>query len=353
MPGKTLHSDREPCTEVADRQDGGADGQRQSTEAPPANVCGDARVPEPTTANLPAGSARRSASIFPGPSVALPDEFCAAVGRLEGTFKIPIWLLIQGRSGKYQTISEHLVRALRRSRCELPKGQRIGLVIDSSGGDARAAYQTAMLIRRRCGGFLAIIPRRAKSAATLLTLGADGIALGTDGELGPLDAQFMDPDREDVISALDEFQALERLHAFALEAVDSSMMLMVPRTRKKLETLMPLVLKFVTDMTRPLFESVDAVHYTQMARALKVAEDYAVRLLRQRYGDEKAEQVARHLVQQYPEHGFVIDAQEADSFGLKTIELSVDQLEAVDTLSLLLDDNDPTVFGCLMELKPK
>jgi hypothetical protein len=209
-----------------------------------------------------------------------------------------------------------------------------------------------MLLRQHCGGFIAIVPRLAKSAATLLALGADEIALGTDGELGPLDAQFIDPDREDRLSALDEFQALERLHAFALEAADTSMMLLLHRTRKKVETLMPLVLRFVTDMTRPMFEKIDVVHYTQMARILKVAEDYAVRLLRPKYSAQKAEGIARDLVQKYPEHGFVINAQEAKSLGLKTMDLSDDQKDAVDAF-LPIIDNDPTVFGCLTELKTK
>lgn len=220
-------------------------------------------------------------------------------------------MALQGRGSEYSTIDEIMVRALRRARSQLPEDKRVGLLIDSPGGDAGAAYRVAMLLRKRCGGFIAIIPRVAKSAATLLSLGADEIALGTDGELGPLDAQFMDPDREDRLSALDEFQALERLHAFVLEAVDSSMILILHRTHKKLDTLLPMILRFVTDMTRPMFENIDIVHYTKMARALKVAEDYAVRLLRARYSLQEAERIARHLVQSYSEHGFVIDAEEA------------------------------------------
>lgn len=37
---------------------------------------------------------------------------------------------------------------------------------------------------------------------------------GMFGELGPLDVQIPDPEREEWISGLDEVQALERLHAF-------------------------------------------------------------------------------------------------------------------------------------------
>lgn len=74
---------------------------------------------------------------------------------------------------------------------------------------ANSAYELAMLLRRHCGGFDAIIPRRAKSAATLLSLGADSIYMNDHAELGPLDFQVFDRDREELLSGLDEVQSLE------------------------------------------------------------------------------------------------------------------------------------------------
>ncbi len=79
----------------------------------------------------------------------------------------------------------------------------------------------------------------------------------------------------------------------------------------------------------------DAVHYTQMSRALKVAEEYAVRLLQANYPAEKARGIARHLVEKYPEHEFVIDADEAASFGLRTVPLSDDEQQVVEALRML------------------
>ncbi len=354
MATKTLQSDAEPTTTGTEQKPDGGDGHATEKEQPPVAPPADQEPPATPGATAPAKE--QAASIYPGLEVPLPPEFCDAVRQLESAFDLPVVMALQGQGSDYTTIDERMVRALRRARSQLPEDKRVGLLLDSRGGDARAAYQVAMLLRKRCGGFIAIVPRVAKSAATLLALGADEIALGTDGELGPLDAQFVDRDREDWLSALDEFQALERLHAFALEAVDSSMNLLLQRTGKKVETLMPMVLRFVTDMTRPMFENIDVVHYTQMARILKVAEDYAVRLLLPKYPTKEAktiaEGIARHLVQKYPEHGFVINAEEAKSLGLKTMELSSDQRDAVDALLPMLDTS-LTVFGCLTELKTK
>jgi hypothetical protein len=78
-------------------------------------------------------------------------------------------------------------------------------------------------------------------------------------------------------------------------------------------------------MMRPLLEKIDTVHYTQMSRTLKVAEEYASRLLQEHHGDENGKALARHLVEKYPEHGFVIDVDEAKSIGLNPISPSEEQ----------------------------
>jgi len=113
------------------------------------------------------------------------------------------------------------------------------------------------------------------------------------------------------LSALDEVQSLERLHAFALEAFDRTTLFLVERTNKKLSTLLPMSLSFTSYIVRPLFERIDVVRYTQMSRILKVAEEYAVRLLQDKYPLDDAKRIANHLVSSYPEHVFAIDAKEA------------------------------------------
>src|SRR5262249_37018746 len=133
----------------------------------------------------------------------------------------------------------------------------VALVIDSLGGDAAAAFQIATLLKRHCGGFTAIVPRTAKTAATLLMLGADRIFLGRDAEVGTLDAEVWDTDREEFSSALEEVQAPERLNSIALDQIDQAMFLLLGRTGKKIETLLPPVLHFVAEMMRPLLDKID------------------------------------------------------------------------------------------------
>lgn len=65
------------------------------------------------------------------------------------------------------------------------------LVLQSSGGDVAAAYLIAKLCREHTKGLFEVaVPRRAKSAATLICCGADRIHMGSLSELGPIDPQL-------------------------------------------------------------------------------------------------------------------------------------------------------------------
>lgn len=288
------------------------------------------------------------ATVCPGTDRPIDPDFAVAVLRLEEILQMPVWVIVQQGGLGFNSLNNEIIDDIFLSKNDLTAGEHVAVLIDSPGGQSKCAYQVASFLRQHCGGFTAVIPRYAKSAATLLTLGADNILLGKFAELGPLDVQIYDHEREEQGSALDEVQALERLHAFAIDAVDRSMFLLKGRSRKKVSTLMPMTLEFITGMMRPMLEKIDTVHYTQMSRALKVAEAYAVRLLQPQYSEPDAKTIARHLVENYPEHGFVIDAQEAATIGLRTVAPTAEHEEAFDAIIPHLDD--APVIGRIKEV---
>lgn len=65
----------------------------------------------------------------------------------------------------------------------------LNLIIDSPGGDGSTAEKLIELCRAYCAKLRVIIPNRAKSAATIIALGADEIVMGHCSEIGPIDAQ--------------------------------------------------------------------------------------------------------------------------------------------------------------------
>ncbi|HZZ82014.1 MAG TPA: hypothetical protein VFE62_26175 [Gemmataceae bacterium] len=271
------------------------------------------------------------AAIYPGKGP-LPKQFGNALRDLSDNLGMPVWMVAA-------EIEPSLPEAFRLHASRLRKNESVALLIDSPGGDARAAFQLARMLCRRCEGFVAVVPDQAMSAATLLTLGAGGILMAQDASLGPLDAQIWDRDLEQFTSGLNEVQSLERLRAYALDSVDASMFMLVDRMEKRTEVLLPHVLKFVSDTVRPLYESIDIVHYNERARILKVAEEYAVRLLRHHFPipdnprqRDRARDIASRLVESYPEHGFFIDREEAKALGLNVLDATGEQDEILERL---------------------
>lgn len=278
----------------------------------------------------------------------LPNSFVENVQRLEEKTKTKIFILSQNDPDVFLgKLDPLLVKILLSKRSKLSKVKKsVAVLLHSPGGYAKEAYQIAQLFNKLYGSFVVIVPRYAKSAATLLALGASRIVMGEFAELGPLDAQYYDPEREQQVSALDEVQGLERLHAFSLEAVDRTMLLLKQRSGKKIKTLLPMIFKFVSDMLFPLFDKVDTVQYTKMSRGLRVAEEYAVRLLNSKYNQRDSESIARKLVEKYPDHGFLIDMEEALRIDAKLVNVPDAAENAI--LNNIMDDIDNvTAIGFL------
>lgn len=65
------------------------------------------------------------------------------------------------------------------------------LILESSGGDGNVAEKLLHVFKKEfTKSFNVIIPNLAKSAATMLSIGADKIIMGTTSELGPIDPQI-------------------------------------------------------------------------------------------------------------------------------------------------------------------
>lgn len=75
-------------------------------------------------------------------------------------------------------------------------GEDIELLLHTPGGDIDAADRLIHMIREKVGGaaFRIVVPHLAKSAGTLMVLGADTVVMSDTSELGPIDPQVLIPD---------------------------------------------------------------------------------------------------------------------------------------------------------------
>lgn len=191
---------------------------------------------------------------------------------------------------------------------------RLDVILDSSGGDIHAAYNLACLFRRFAKEELNfIVPRWAKSAATLLVCGGDTIYMGPIAELGPLDPQIMQ---------FNEFEGrLERYSPLALEATLDLIRNEFEHDSEKLANGLLHRLQFPLTLGG-------------IKKSLDVGKHYVVKLLTTRMfsgegAEERAKAVGHALTEHYPDHGFDIDIDEASSIGLRVQELESDEFNLV------------------------
>lgn len=99
----------------------------------------------------------------------------------------------------------------------LGRGDDVDFLLHTGGGDIDAAEKLIVMLRQKVGtGKLRIIvPDFAKSAGTLIALGADEIVMSDTSELGPIDPQIIRVDKDgnriqhsvqDYLDAYDQFK---------------------------------------------------------------------------------------------------------------------------------------------------
>lgn len=88
-------------------------------------------------------------------------------------------------------IAEDAVRPLYKHLLALldaaPARQKLDLFLYSRGGDVSVPWRIVPMIREFCEEFCVLIPYKAHSAATMISLGADRIVMGKKAELSPID----------------------------------------------------------------------------------------------------------------------------------------------------------------------
>ncbi len=163
----------------------------------------------------------------------------------------------------------------------------IFLILHSGGGQIEPAYLISKTCKRLAKDkFVVVVPRRAKSAATLISLGADEIHLGLMSELGPIDPQIGG------YPALGLTNALNSLAELSCKFPGSAEM-----------------------FAKYLTENLNLRDLGYFERVNESASQYAERLLTNKKfpGTNNAETLADHFVNHYKDHGFVIDIDEASS----------------------------------------
>jgi len=170
------------------------------------------------------------------------------------------------------------------------------LMLWSPGGDGEIAVRLVRAAQSRCRELIVIVPDQAKSAATLLALGAHRLLMSATSDLGPVDPQFQLG--QSLVAAKDIIAAVEDASAAVARAPE----------------------------TYPIHASLLADVNALLVQQARSAIGRTGELLRQALASNptrSAEDVARlaaaletELVQRSQSHGAIFGAGEAEAAGL-------------------------------------
>jgi Serine dehydrogenase proteinase len=202
----------------------------------------------------------------------------------------------------------------------------IDLILDTFGGSLDSAFRTMFFLARFTKRLRVFVPRYAKSAGTLIAIGAHQLYMSPFAELGPLDTQIRDPrNPTDRVSALDCYQSVDYVRGFGLTTLTRAFQALAQETR----TLIPLSqlvhtsADFSIGSIAPILTQVNALDFGGWGRTLRIGEKYAKALLsRAGYDESEAKEIAYQLVYGYTHHPFPIDINEASRIGLRPFTMT-------------------------------
>lgn len=177
------------------------------------------------------------------------------------------------------------------------------MILDSPGGDGETAVRLARSAQARCREFTVIVPNQAKSAGTILVMGAHRILMGPTSDLGPVDPQFRSPSGPGLYSAKDLIAAVDNAERSIAENPESY----------------PLHVSLLADVT--------AVMVQQARSALERTDDLVREALRSHPErtasevEEIAQALRKTLVDLPRDHGAVFAASDARDTGLPVEEV--------------------------------
>jgi membrane-bound ClpP family serine protease len=239
--------------------------------------------------------------------VAIAEEVSEILSRYK--LKDFVVLILHDEVG---SIASYDANALYSAASTIPQNSKnILLIIHSSGGSIEPAYLIGKTLKRLAKDkFVVAVPRKAKSAATLISLGADEIHMGYVSELGPIDPQI------NSFPALALGDALDSIADVACRFPAAAEML-----GKYLANQAPMRL---------------LGYYKRIGES---AVQYAERLLSDKTlaKGRTAKDVAHRLVNHYKDHSFVIDFDEAKTMlGDAIIKTQSEEYKAADEVYKLL-----------------
>ncbi len=218
---------------------------------------------------------------------------------------------------------------------KIGKTPKIDLILSSYGGAVDTPYKLVNLVREFCDQFGVIVPFAAKSAATMVAMGADEIIMGPISELGPIDPLVKHPLYPDIWIPV---QAIRYCLSYIQRSIAES-------TEPDLTAV----------VLSPIINKLDPWIIGDYEKAIKASKQYAERLLAQymfRDHPEQSQAVTKAMVEGYFSHGYPISRKEAsEQLGLKVVDATGKLWDTIwELYSIYLDIMHDQEYNSIIDL---
>jgi ATP-dependent protease ClpP protease subunit len=212
-------------------------------------------------------------------------------------------------------IAEDAVRPLFEHILSIGRNEKIDLFLYSRGGDVSVPWRIVSMFREFCNEFSILIPYKAHSAATLISLGGDKIVMGKKAELSPIDPTL-------VKMAIGEIAGQPQ--EISVEDVNSYITFIKERANINDQLALAQMVSILANNITPLtLGSVNRQnsHIRLVARKLLTSR-------KEKLEEAKINSIIETLTEKIYSHGHAIGRKEAEEIGLP-IERADDKLDEV------------------------
>lgn len=216
-----------------------------------------------------------------------------------------------------------------------PRHSNAILVAWTFGGILEVPFNVAKRLIRAYGGYTLYVHGICKSAGALLAIGASEIVMSDTGELGPLDVQVMRKDElGERMSGLDTRYGLMTL-ASEGDALVSQFLNNLRNRGINTERSLGAAADLAVGMLSPVYGKIDLTRLGENTRQNRVAIEYGRRL--SSHHENLEPNCISKLTDLYPEHGFIIDRDEAAKLFCKVREPNTEELALLDAFTPLVN----------------
>ena len=206
------------------------------------------------------------------------------------------------RQGVESQLSEDAVREFIDQIDAIKASSEVDVMIQSTGGDALAAWKLMSILRERFDEVYVLVPYTAFSAATLFALGADEIVMHPYASLGPIDPQIT------------IYQPDTGYRQFAYEDVGAFLRFLANDVKISEQV-------HISAIINNLFSAVDPVNVGGAKRASELSFAVGERMLLLHMTDAeekpKAKEIAENLNKSFFAHGDAVSRSRALQLGLR------------------------------------